>query len=286
MARPPAAWPQPEAGNASSVGRYRAGGRDPRARSSGARSTKPAIASRSWFARISGAPSASRISICATPPTPTRRSRTPSSRCSPTSVRIAKRGRSRCGSRASSSMAASIAARRARVATAGSRRPRKRAPTRRGRAFGGAAPLDPEARLLARERRATAGGGDRSARRPAADRFHVVSLRRLHAARGERDNGVERIDRAGPPVPRGAEAPRPAGRKAVMGRPHHLAEDHLFECYTRRAGRRAARSAFAPSISPTAASAATRYTRTVALHGRPREATPTPRPTRSSRRSG
>ena len=98
---------------------------------------------------------ASPISICATPPTPTRPCRTPSSRSSATSARIARRGRSRSGSRAFSSTAASIAARRAR------RRDRWFAPADEATgadeaapAFGGRRDADPEARLLARERRA------------------------------------------------------------------------------------------------------------------------------------
>ena len=40
----------------------------------------------------------------------------------------------------------------------------------------------PKRALLARERRDTAGRGDRSARRPAAHGLHAVPLRRLHAA--------------------------------------------------------------------------------------------------------
>ena len=145
---------QPEARNASRVGRYRAGGRHPQLCSSGARSTRPAIASRNWCRGISAAPSASPISIFATPRTPTRRSRTHSSRYSPISGRIAKRGRSRCGLRESSSTAVSTAGRRARAANAGSRPSEDARPDEARSAFGGAAPLDPEARLLARERRA------------------------------------------------------------------------------------------------------------------------------------
>ena len=48
-------------------------------------------------------------------------------------------------------------------------------------AFGGTRELDPEARLLARERRA-GSRRHRSAGRPSTDRVHAVSLRRLHAA--------------------------------------------------------------------------------------------------------
>ena len=49
-------------------------------------------------------------------------------------------------------------------------------------------------------------GGDRPPRRPAADYFHVDALRRLHAARSQRHDGPQGIDRARPPVSRGTQA--------------------------------------------------------------------------------
>src|SRR5262249_48954758 len=78
---------------------------------------------------------------------------------------------------------------------------------------------------------------NRSARRASADGFYVVSLRRLHPARGERHHRAERIDRAGPFVPRGAKTARVARRAAVIARARHLPEERLIDCYlAERAG--------------------------------------------------
>ena len=69
--------------------------------------------------------------------------------------RIARRGRSKSGSPAFSSTAASIGGKRAPAATAGSRRPTRPARrTKRGWPLAARPNSDPEARLLARERRA------------------------------------------------------------------------------------------------------------------------------------
>ena len=125
----------------------------------------------------------------------------------------------------------------------------------------------------------------RSARRAAADRLHVVPLRRLHAARGQRDDGVERIDGARPPVPRRAQAARAAGRKAVMRSSATSRRGAAVRLLCGGAGRRAARSAVRPSTSPTAPTARrdTASSRASWTVSGPR---PTPRPTRCSPPSG
>ena len=146
---------------------------------------------------------ASRISTCATPPRPTKRCRTRSSRSSPTSGRIARRGRSRYGSRAFSSTDAWTGARRAPGGIAGSWRPRMNR-RRMMQASDGRRHRRTEsgARLLAQRTPRHAGSRDRPARWPSADGLHAVPLRRLHAAGGQRDDRPQRIDRPGPSVPR------------------------------------------------------------------------------------
>ena len=141
---------------------------------------------------------ASPISICATPPKPTRPSRTRSSRSSATSRRIARRGRSRSGSRAFSSTAAWIGARRARAATLVRRRRRCRARDEARVVGRPARATDPEAAAAGARAPRAARRGDRPARRPSAHRLHAVPLRRLHAAGGQRHDRPERIDRARP----------------------------------------------------------------------------------------
>ena len=124
------------------------------------------------------------------------------------SARTARPGPSRSGSPGFSSMAASIAGRHA------LRRARWFAPAdtaslvedSRPAFSGSTAPVDPESRLLARERRARLAAADRPPRRPATDHFHVVALRRLHAARSQRHDGPQGIDRARPPVSRRTQA--------------------------------------------------------------------------------
>ena len=105
-----------------------------------------------------------------------------------------------------------------------------------------------------------AGRGDRSPRRPAADDFHVVALRRLHAARSQRHDGPQGIDRARPPVSRRTQAARPAWeasrdvpRAPPPGRP-------ALRLLSGRTGRRADRAAGRRAPRPTARSA-TRATR-------------------------
>src|SRR5581483_484769 len=67
-------------------------------------------------------------------------------------------------------------------------------------------------------------------RRAPAHDFHAVPLRRLYTARGQRDDGAQRIHGARPSVPRGTEAAWPAGREAVMWS-RHAAEQQLYDCY-------------------------------------------------------
>ena len=122
-------------------------------------STRRANGSPSWWPSISGARCGSPISTSATPPTPTKPCRTRSSRSSATSARIGRPGRSRSGSPAFSSTAVSTGARRARAASAGSRRPRRRPGSTRRARVRRRRRADPEARLLARERRARSGRG-------------------------------------------------------------------------------------------------------------------------------
>ena len=98
--------------------------------STAARWTRRENGSASSSPFISGARHALRISISVMRPTPTRPSRTPSSRCFLTSRRIAKPGPSRSGSRGFSSTAVSTAAKRGAGATAGSWTARRRARTK------------------------------------------------------------------------------------------------------------------------------------------------------------
>ena len=114
---------------------------------------------------------------------------------------------------------------------------------RSARAFGGRRrrPI-PSAAAGARAAR-PARRGHRSARRPPAHRLHAVPLRRLHAARSQRDDRAERIDRARPPVPRRAQAARRSS-EASRDRPRAPSPRRAaVRLLSRRARRRAARSA-------------------------------------------
>ena len=104
---------------------------------------------------------------------------------------IARTCRSRSGSRGSSSTAASTAARRAAAPRcAGARRPMARRPRTRGAVRAGAAATDPEARLLARERRAQLAAAVDRAAGPAARVFMLCHFGEQHAARGQRGPGL------------------------------------------------------------------------------------------------
>ncbi len=122
--------------------------------SAAARWTRRATASPAWSPLTNGAHRELRISTSATRPRPTRPFRTPSSKSSVTSRRIARPGRSKSGSRAFSSTGVWIGGRHALAATAGSRRLTTPGRDETRVPFGGVAELDPEAQLLARERRA------------------------------------------------------------------------------------------------------------------------------------
>ena len=282
--RPPRPGARAPAAPRSLVRRHAPGGRDPRARRSAARWTRRASASPGSSPLISGAPRGSPISISATPPRPTKPFRTPSSRSSATSARIARPGRSKSGSRASSSTAASTAGRRAPAATAGSCRPTTPAPaTRRGRPFGGAAELDPEARLLARERRARlAAAIDRLDGRQRTVfmlcHYGDCTPREVSAMTGLNESTVRvHLFRAARKL-RGA--PR---RQAVIGRRAPPPRRPAVRVLPRRRGRRAARPAVgrAPGrlrrVRARATPSSSRSWTTCARR-------PTPKPTRCSRR--
>ena len=227
---------------------------------------------------------ASPISICATPPTPTKPCRTRSSRCSPTSRRIARPGRSRSGSRGFSSTAASIGARRGPPrplvrAAATSRARTKRAPRRP------APPSDPEAPAA---RRASAARGWRGAIDRLDGRQRTVFMlchygdctpREVSAMTGLNESTVRvHLFRAarklrgllGGTAVIASRAP-PPGRPPVRLLPG-------------RARRRAARSA-GRRASGRLRRVRRALRRARRVHGRAARATATPRPTPSSRPS-
>ena len=161
---------------------------------------------------------------------------------------------------------------------------------------------NPEARLLARERRARMAAAIDRLERPAAHGVHAVPLRRLHAAGGQRDDGLERVDRAGSPVPGRAQAARPAGRP-VMALAHHLHDERLLDCYFAERGGDAVDPPLAEHLADCGACGA-RYAELVQfmeelredaearerrrLHGRPapRPAAEDPAPARARRALG
>src|SRR5262245_11564223 len=91
----------------------------------------------------------------------------------------------------------------------------------------------------ARPRSTTAGSraegatfiSHRPARRATAHGLHALPLRRLHAARSQRDDRPQRIHCPRPPVPRRAKASRAPRSEIMMGRSEHLHDDRLVECY-------------------------------------------------------